>query len=248
MCGNGLRCVGRYGAEQLGQDKITVETSQVTLAVWRGMPIFDGVTTFEAEIAPVSLAVTSLPMESAIDPFIDQSLPELSDRLKFTALSMPNPHIVTFVDDIDETQVIQCGTLANNHMERFPRGINVSFVRPLGDNRLFVVTYERGAGITNACGTAMSASAYVAAHRQVLDRTAPVTILNKGGMMAVCDVSQAERVILKGNATFVFTATVDMHKDCLAIDRWEKTREYNDEATSYEQLQAYARSIVTVAP
>lgn len=242
MCGNGLRCVGRYCAEQQMKNKVSVETMKAVLSVERGKQIYDGIETFEAEIGPISLKPSSLPMVVDSDAFANEHLPELSNDLRFTALSVPNPHIVTMVDVIDETLINQCGLAANNS-PTFPNGVNVSFVRNLGDNRIFVVTYERGVGITFSCGTAMSASAYVSGMNGVTDRSKPIYVFNNGGMV-VCDVSDVSgNIILKGNATFVFEATVEISEDFQSIEQQHKGKIRVEETSAYESLQDYARII-----
>ncbi|MGH8499695.1 MAG: diaminopimelate epimerase, partial [Methylococcales bacterium] len=123
MCGNGLRCIGRYCSEKLMKRKVSVETMKAILRVARGKEIFNGIETFEAEIGPVSLAPDSLPMDSDLETFIDQRITEISDSLGFTALSVPNPHIVTIVDEVDESLIKQCGFVANNSAI-FRNGVN----------------------------------------------------------------------------------------------------------------------------
>ncbi|MGH8553742.1 MAG: diaminopimelate epimerase, partial [Methylococcales bacterium] len=241
MCGNGLRLIGRYASEKLMKPKVSVETAKAILAVQRGSELFDGIETFEAEIGPISLAPACLPMQVDGKTFIDRCIPELSDSLKFTALSVPNPHIVAIVDRIDENRVTECGAAAN-HSAVFPKGVNMSFVESLGQNRLFVVTYERGVGITRSCGTAMSASAYVSALLKHTDRSKPISVYNRGGLVQ-CDVSRPEtRIILKGNATFVFEATIEVSDDYQSIDPDFNRQLRPDEIRAYESLEAHAKT------
>ncbi|MGH8557451.1 MAG: diaminopimelate epimerase [Methylococcales bacterium] len=243
MCGNGLRCIGRYCSEKLMKRKVSVETMKAILRVARGKEIFNGIETFEAEIGPVSLAPDSLPMDSDLETFIDQRITEISDSLGFTALSVPNPHIVTIVDEVDESLIKQCGFVANNSAI-FRNGVNVSFVKSLGQNRIFVVTYERGVGITYSCGTAMSASAYVSAIRNVTDGAKPISVYNKGGMVE-CDVSSVgTNIILKGNATFVFEAAIDVDEDYRSMGKQVERKLRLDEIRAYERLELYAKSIL----
>ncbi len=243
MCGNGLRCIGRYCSEQLMKRKVSVETMKAILQVARGKEMFNGIETFEAEIGPVSLAPNSLPMSSEFETFIDRRITEISDSLSFTALSVPNPHIVTIVNHVDESLLKQCGAIANNSTI-FPNGVNVSFVKSLAENRIFVVTYERGVGITYSCGTAMSASAYVSALRNVTDGAKPIFVSNNGGMVE-CDVSNVgTNIILKGNATFVFEATIEVGEDYRSIEKLYERKIRLDEIRAYEKLEVYAKSLL----
>jgi len=243
MCGNGLRCIGRYCSERLMKPEVTVETMKAILPVRREKQIFAGIETFEAEIGPVSLLQESLPMSVDSGFFIDEIIEDLSNDLKFTAISVPNPHIVTIVTDIDEVFVAQCGDKAN-HLSLFPKGVNVSFFRPLGENRIFVVTYERGVGVTYSCGTAMSASAYVSMLQGISEADQPISVYNKGGMVE-CDVSNRKgNILLKGNATFVYEATIDVKDGCGSIEYQYKSKVRLDEISAYGILQDYAKSIL----
>lgn len=248
MCGNGLRCIGRYCAERSGKGLVLVETMKAALAVEREGPImagtaFEGIETYKAEIGPVSLLPQSLPMRTEWDRFIDRRLPELSDHLTFTALSIPNPHLVTIVEGIDEQRVEDCGRAANASAT-FPNGVNVSFVKPLGANRIYVVTYERGVGITDSCGTAMSASAYVSVLHGITNREDPVLVFNNGGIV-VCDLSRGdERIGLIGNATFVFEATVVVASDYTSVIECDKAAERYAEIDAYRNSQAHARALI----
>ncbi len=243
MCGNGLRCIGRYCAERLGKDTVSVETKKAILRVSKGAPIYEGIETFEAEIGPVSLDPTSLPMAVDTPAFVNAYLPELSSILRWTALSVPNPHIITLLDNIDPEQVNQIGRTANGS-STFPNGVNVSFVRDLGENKIFVMTYERGVGITYSCGTAMSASAYVASLHGITAQGQPTQVFNNGGMV-ICHVpDNTGNILLKGNATFVFETTVTVSDDLDSIvlpSPWEIR---TAEVSAYESLQKYAKSLI----
>jgi len=246
MCGNGLRCIGRYCIEKLRRKKITVETMKAILSVETGEQIYDGIETFKAEIGPISLDPRSLPMEEESDTFIGKPINDLPENLKFTALSVPNPHIITIVDSIDEKTVNQCGIKANNS-KNFPKGVNVSFVRLLDKNRIFVITYERGVGITYSCGTAMSASAYVAALNNIVDGNKPISVFNKGGMV-VCNVfKDKNNMLLQGNATFVFEASVEMNESFNSVKKQYEGKVRLDEVDAYAKLQEYAISVIEIS-
>nr|VFK58891.1 MAG: diaminopimelate epimerase [Candidatus Kentron sp. TUN]VFK67647.1 MAG: diaminopimelate epimerase [Candidatus Kentron sp. TUN] len=245
MCGNGLRCVGRYCLEKSVKQKVSVETMKSILSVKRENQLFDGVETFEAEIGPISFVPSSLPMITDFETFIDKRIDGLSDSLMFTALSVPNPHIITIVDEIDEDIVKQHGIAANN-FPVFPNGVNVSFVKLLEQNRIFVVTYERGVGITYSCGTAMSASACVCVLRNLVDSGKPIVVYNKGGIVE-CSISNVgANILLKGNATFVFEATVDVGEDCKSIQGKYEQDVRLDEIDAYGNLQRHAKSVIAV--
>lgn len=244
MCGNGLRCVGRYCCERLMTNSVTIETMQSVLRVKRVEQIYEGIATFEAEIGPVSLQPASLPMSVDSDSFTGKTIDGLSSVLEFTALSVPNPHIVTVVDDIDEAVVERCGSHANN-LRLFPKGVNVSFIKSLSHNSIFVITYERGAGITYACGTAMSASAYVSVLNKLTQPEIPICVYNKGGMVK-CDVNteQGKSIMLKGNATFVCESEIEVDSECRKIFQKRHGKARTDEVSAYQAWQQHTQSVL----
>lgn len=246
MCGNGLRCLGRYGIEILDKKNLSVETMKAVLQVKQCADIFDGLNTYEAEISPISLQTDSLPVNTTETVFLNQPINFLPDNLRFTAISVPNPHIITLVSSIEEQQVQFCGEQCNAH-DFFPQGVNVSFVEVKTNNSIFVMTYERGVGITNACGTAMSASAFVAAQNNQVDYRAPIKVLNRGGMV-VCQVPDPNAdplgsIKLKGNATFVFNTCVDIdisHNSFKETDRNLRS----DETEKYTLFKQYTQTLL----
>jgi diaminopimelate epimerase len=233
MCGNGLRCIGRYCSEQLDKSSVLIETMKANLEVCRVADIIKNVDSFEAEIKPVCLEVKSLPMMADSENFVDKIIPSLSKSLKFTALSIPNPHLITFVDEIDENVVQKIGERANELVEILPRGVNVSFVKLLAPQQIFVMTYERGVGITNACGTAMSASSFVSCYLNHNQFGQTIKVLNKGGMVnCTADLSKL-MVKLSGNATFAQDIEINWQDQSFIISR---IRNRDDETQAYQQL------------
>ena len=224
MCGNGVRCVGRFVAEKTGKDEVVIETMRRHIPIRRAGELFPGLPAFDVKIGEPSLDPATLPMNARRERHIDAPIPELHPTLRFTALSIPNPHIVAFVDTF-EPELIELAERANaapsgngpapEGRSVFPRGVNVSFVKVLGRRSIFVLTYERGVGVTNSCGTAMSASSFVACLLGHCDPGAPIEVYNKGGMVTCLvdgDADAAARaaapVHLVGNATYVFSAEV----------------------------------------
>nr|VFK43145.1 MAG: diaminopimelate epimerase [Candidatus Kentron sp. TC] len=243
MCGNGLRCIGRYALEKSARDRVSVETMKSILSVTKESRLFDGVETFQAEIGPVSLAPGSLPMIADAETFIDGRIAGLSDTLRFTALSVPNPHIIAIVDEVDEDLVERYGRAAND-LPVFPKGVNISFVELLDSDKIFVATYERGVGVTYSCGTGMSAAAYACALRDLVDGGKPISVYNRGGIVE-CDVSNKEGpILLKGNATFVFEATIEVRWDCTSMELPYEKRIRQHEIDAYGNLREYAKSII----
>lgn len=240
MCGNGLRCVGRYAAEAYQRSQVSVETPKTILQVKQTTALQPGVPTYSAEIGPVSLQTVTLPMLAEQDQWQNQPIPELMGDLAYTALSIPNPHIVALVDQIDEHLVQQLGQQVNQ-LPRFPNGVNLSVARYLEPQTLFVMTYERGVGITNACGTAMSAASYVSVLHGKTSADRPITIYNKGGMV-LCTVNlKQHQVLLQGNATFIADHVVELNEAGTVITNRHTQQTYAQEQQAYAALQTYAQ-------
>ncbi|MEW8988157.1 MAG: diaminopimelate epimerase, partial [Bacillus sp. (in: firmicutes)] len=98
MCGNGLRCVARYVCEKLQITKAVIETMKANLQVEKEADLFPEIPTYKVEISPVTFQVKDLPLNLQQETVINEKIPGLSDDLVFTALAVPNPHIVAIVN------------------------------------------------------------------------------------------------------------------------------------------------------
>ncbi|WP_207695657.1 diaminopimelate epimerase [Enterococcus sp. DIV0212c] len=237
MCGNGLRTVARYLAEKYDQEFFTVETMFADLKVRQAVNLAENIATYQVEISPVRFEAEAIPMETKNKTIIDEVIPELSSTLKFSAVAVPNPHLITFVDHqtIMSEEFERIATYVNKENPIFPDGINVSFVEILGENQLFVRTFERGVGFTSACGTAMCASSlmYVLLHNNEFGET--ITVKNTGGMVKTVvheDDADGYWMELIGNATITHQLSgymsdfVDGRFDQLNIQETSEQKDY----------------------
>ena len=206
MCGNGLRCVARYVCEKLEVEEALIETMRANLRVKKAPSLFEQLPTYAVEISPVSFELDSLPMHYEDKKQVrHETLSQLSEVIPFTAVSVPNPHLIGIVEKEfiqDATHQQKLSAALNGENEICPDGVNVSYVYPLTDHEIFVRTYERGVGFTNACGTAMTASALVA-HLENYVKHPVVTVYNPGGFVQ-CHVQSNDvhyKLSLIGNAT-----------------------------------------------
>ncbi|WP_179394436.1 diaminopimelate epimerase [Lacticaseibacillus absianus] len=210
MCGNGIRTVTRYLSEKTGQSRFIIQTDQAPLEVHVDRVLAPGVKTYGAEISPVSFAAAALPF-AALDheQIIDTVLPQIHPTFKFTAVAVPNPHLIAFVPEAALTgpELEAIGKRLNAPNPYFPEGVNVTFATIEGPDTLFARTYERGVGFTNACGTGMSATsiAFVLAHPEMAALDRLITVYNPGGMVQtiVHRVDARYWVELIGNATTI---------------------------------------------
>jgi diaminopimelate epimerase len=126
----------------------------------------------------------------------------------FTAVRVPNPHVIAIVAEYSEPDLIELGKRADDD---FAEGANVSFLRPLGEGQVFVRTFERGAGLTPSCGSGVVASRAAFARVRGLDPGQRLVVRNAGGVAAASvEVRDGQWYpTLEGNATVVYTAAVD---------------------------------------
>jgi len=203
-CLNGLRCVARLGFELLGIDAARVRLKTSSAEVAREAELAPGVVTVQTRAA-ASLSVAAVGLKVGGD-VIDAAVPGLPSERKFTAVAIPNPHLVTFVERIDEGELVALGEWCEAGPALIPGRANVSFVEVRGAD-LFVRTFERGVGLTDSCGSAMASSVYAAAVTGRVAFGAETIVLNKGGM--VRGAAHADGVVtISGNATFLYDASI----------------------------------------
>jgi diaminopimelate epimerase len=208
-CLNGLRCVARLGFERLGLDSAAVRLKTSTVAVARDPALAPGVETIRETAGPADRRAAAWLHGIDGDELIDRPIAMLPGGRGFTAVAMPNPHLVTFVERIDESELVAIGTLCEAAPAWLPARANVSFVERRGPATLFVRTFERGVGLTDSCGSAMAASAHVACLLGHAAFGATLTILNKGGLVRA-EAARDGMVSLSGNATFEWEGSAEI--------------------------------------
>lgn len=199
-CLNGLRCVSRLGFERLGLDaakvRLKVSSAEVSL---------------ETQLAPGVVTVRTRAGPAGRDIGLTGPISALPSARAFVTVSMPNPHLVSFVDRVDEDELVALGEWCEAGPALIPARANVSFVEMRGGD-LFVRTFERGVGLTDSCGSAMAASTYAAALTGRIAFGDEVIVFNKGGMIRA-SASDDAFVTLSGNATFEYDAVIDVEGD-----------------------------------
>ncbi len=243
MCGNGLRCVARYVLEKTRKNQALIQTMKADLIVKKDNPICDVVKTFSVQISPVSFDTATLPFDyKEQSTVINQVISAFAKDIHFTAVSVPNPHLIGLVPIQyieDTTHQEQLAFFLNNQSPYFLDGVNVSYVHPVNETSIFVRTYERGVGFTNACGTAMSASALVATEIGLVPK-GEVTVYNPGGFVTCKIDTQNDHhdLTLSGNATFFATFTGEL--DNAGQIQWVGKEFHDDEIEQYEKVKLSA--------
>lgn len=246
MCGNGLRTVARYLAEKTGQTEFKVETIYADLQVRQQPDFATGVPAYAVEISPVKFDKADLPFDHlGHERLLDTWVPEIAPGLKFSSLAVPNPHLISFMshEQLYGDLLGQVGARLNGENPYYPDGVNVNFAEILGPNRIFVRTYERGVGFTNACGTGMSATslAFALTHPDQGSFEEPITVFNPGGMVkTILHENQGQYWIeLIGNATETHQIEVDeryLHAATVTPD--QVTISETSEQAAYDQFVA----------
>jgi diaminopimelate epimerase len=188
MCGNGIRCVARHLAETRALDgDVVVETDSGprSCSVHRGAGGVDAVT------VDMGRARIEGSQEFVVG----------AERVRALRVSMGNPHAVV----LDGADPSRAGTLGPAIEAQVPGGVNVGFARA-GDSEIDLVVWERGAGLTEACGTGACAAAVAALHEGRLTGRSPITVRLPGGALEI-SVDDDMAVRMKGPAERVFEGT-----------------------------------------
>ncbi len=217
MCGNGVRCFAKYvvdhGQLAADRDEVRVETLggikpvEVTRA-YDGTLYLATVDMGEPVLKPVDVP-TEMRCGNNDDMVIQCSLETEAGTFEVTPLSMGNPHVVLWVDDVEAADVSTIGPAIENH-PLFPNKTNVEFAELAGDNQVRLRVWERGVGETLACGTGACATAVVAALTNRTDREVTIELL--GGDLEI-RWAENDHVYMTGPAEEVFSGTLVIDED-----------------------------------
>ena len=156
----------------------------------------------KVDMGPPILQGSDIPTTLPGDPPLNVPVNILGHDLSLTAVSMGNPHVIAFVDDVDAFPVESVGAALERH-PAFPRRVNVHFVQVLGSNEVKMRTWERGSGITLACGTGACAVCVAGVLAGKTGRTILAHL--PGGDLTLEWPSETASVFMTGSATEVFT-------------------------------------------
>lgn len=208
MCGNGVRCVGKflYDIKGIQKDTLTVETlsgiKTLKMQIEEGVAVGAAVDMGRAELFPDNIPAL-LKRNTAID------VPLIVDgqTYRVTCVSMGNPHCVVFGGDPYAIELEKIGRSFETH-PAFPERVNTEFVQVLARNELKMRVWERGSGETFACGTGACAVAVAAALNGYADKGANITVHLRGGDLNICYTD--ETVVMTGSATLAFCGEVEI--------------------------------------
>ena len=198
-CGNGMRCIAEMLFKETGKTALTFETKAGLLNAWKGeAPLVSTV-----DMGKPRFAWNEIPLA---EEFRDTRAIELQigpiDKPILhspSALSMGNPHAIFWVDDVDAYDLGKIGPLLENH-PLFPERANISLAQVKSREHIVIRTWERGAGLTKACGSAACAAAVAAARLRRTGRQVTVTL--PGGDLAIEWRERDDHVLMTGPVAY----------------------------------------------
>ena len=203
MCGNGIRCVGKfvYDSGIAHKDTITIETLSGIKTLY--ITDKDGAAeTITVDMGKAELSPEKIPAIADCDTIIDTAITVDGNSYNITAVSMGNPHAVTFCDEIESLNLEKIGPHFEHH-EMFPQGVNTEFIRVIDEKTLQMRVWERGSGETFACGTGACAAAVAAVLNGYCKHDTEITVHLVGGDLFITYKNDGT-VFMRGPATKVF--------------------------------------------
>ena len=221
MCGNAVRCVGKYLFDNgyVTTTAVRVETASgvkpialcIENGVCTGATVNMGLPVLEAEKVPVDLSaagVKTVRTKSGENALVDVPVTVCGRTFRITAVSMGNPHCVAFVDEpLEDFDLAKYGAALENH-PMFPERVNAEFVRVGEGNDLAMRVWERGSGETMACGTGSCATAVAAVLNGFADASKPIRVALTGGVLTI--ELRDDSVYMNGDAKVNFTGDVEL--------------------------------------
>jgi diaminopimelate epimerase len=198
-CGNATRCVAHLLAAESGRDRLVIRTIAGDLA---SEVLPDG--QVRVDMGPVRLDWQDIPLARPMDTLdLDLAVGPVSHP---AAANMGNPHATFFVPDIDGVPIEEIGPVLEHHAV-FPERANIGFAQVLGPERIRLRVWERGAGLTLACGSGACAALVNAARRGLTGRAA--TIVADGGELIIV-WREDNHVLMTGPVATAFTGEIDL--------------------------------------
>ena len=209
MCGNGSRCIGRYI-----HDKGLSDTTLIALETLSGIKMLKLNLDPSGQVRDVTVDMgKGVPLEVVLPDgsrgqWILEDAFACGKRFRGTAIDVGNPHLVLFVPDAEAAPVAEAGPLFEKDV-MFPHRANIEFAQVLDERHIRMRVWERGSGITQACGTGACATA-VAAAMAGYTRPDGCTVIMDGGSLQVSWDPATKEIRMTGTATTVFEGTIEL--------------------------------------
>ena len=202
MCGNGIRCVGKYVYDHGMTDKTSITVESFGKVKYLDLTVENGkVVKVKVNMGKPELTAKDVPVVSVHEQVIDEEIIVKEKSYRMTCVSMGNPHAVVFMDDVEHLAIEEIGPYFENH-ERFPNRTNTEFVQVIDDSHVKMRVWERGTGETLACGTGCCATAVACVLNHLTG--AHVTVQVLGGEIEIYWDQKENLVYMTGPAVTVF--------------------------------------------
>ena len=202
MCGNGIRCVGKYVYDHGMTDKTSITVESFGKVKYLDLTVENGkVVKVKVNMGKPELTAKDVPVISVHEQVIDEEIIVKGKSYRMTCVSMGNPHAVVFMDDVEHLAIEEIGPYFENH-ERFPNRTNTEFVQIIDDSHVKMRVWERGTGETLACGTGCCATAVACVLNHLTG--AHVTVQVLGGEIEIYWDQKENLVYMTGPAVTVF--------------------------------------------
>ena len=208
MCGNGIRCVGKFVYDKGLTDKTTVTVETLAGIKTLELNTKEGkVETVKVDMGEPILNPKEIPVISDEEPVKNLMLEAEGRKFKFTCVSMGNPHAITEVEDTEKFDVEKYGKVLEVD-KVFPNKTNVEFIQIVDKNHVKMRVWERGAGETLACGTGACATAVACYLNGKTDRNVEVELL--GGKLFIEWNEENNHIFMTGPAVTVFEGVIEI--------------------------------------
>ncbi|MBR3465226.1 MAG: carbamoyl-phosphate synthase large subunit [Clostridiales bacterium] len=208
MCGNAIRCVGKYMYDVAGHKKkhMTVETKS-GIKKLELMTLGDEVVRVKVDMGKAELTPSKIPVTLEGDAIINRPVDYNGTTYNVTCVSMGNPHAVIFTDLVDALDLEKIGPDFETH-EIFPERVNTEFIKVIDEHTLKMRVWERGSGETLACGTGACAAAVAACLNGYCKKGEDIKVILRGGELIIRYTDEA--VYMTGNCEKVFTGSIEI--------------------------------------
>ena len=202
MCGNGIRCVGKYVYDHGMTDKTSITVESFGKVKYLDLTVENGkVVKVKVNMGKPELTAKDVPVVAEHEQVIDEEIIVKGKSYRMTCVSMGNPHAVVFMDDVEHLAIEEIGPYFENH-ERFPNRTNTEFVQVIDDSHVKMRVWERGTGETLACGTGCCATAVACVLNHLTGEHVTVQVL--GGEIEIYWDQKENLVYMTGPAVTVF--------------------------------------------
>lgn len=206
MCGNGIRCVGKFVYDKGLTDKTDITVISTGKIKYLTLFVNEGkVETVKVNMGAPELTAALVPVLCDCVQAVDEPITVQGRAYKMTCVSMGNPHAVVFMDDVENLAIEEIGPYFESH-ERFPKRTNTEFVNVIDRNTVQMRVWERGTGETLACGTGACATVVACVLNGLTEETVKVKLL--GGDLTVTWDREADLVYMTGPAVTVFEGII----------------------------------------